>query len=65
MIYQPEKQKNNILVDFEPKGLAAPSVGSFPLDKITEDLVQTEAITFFTRVVSAIASPPREDAPLV
>jgi hypothetical protein len=35
------------------KAFAAP-VGSFALDKITEDFVQTEATKFFARVASEI-----------
>ena len=43
MTYQPEKQKNTVLVNVATKGSAAP-VGSFALDKITEDFVQTEVL---------------------
>jgi hypothetical protein len=64
MTYQPEKQKNAILVNLATKGSAA-SVGSFALDKITEDFVQTEATKFFARIVSEIASKRREEAVLV
>jgi len=53
MTYQPEKQKNTVLVNVATKGSAAP-VGSFALDKITEDFVQTEATQFFARVASEI-----------
>jgi hypothetical protein len=53
MTYQPEKQKNTVLVDVATKTSAAP-VGSFALDKITEDFVQTEATKFFARVASEI-----------
>jgi hypothetical protein len=53
MTYQPEKQKNTVLVNAATKGSAAP-VGSFALDKITEDFVQTEATKFFARVTSEI-----------
>ena len=42
MTYQPEKQNNTVLVNVATKAFAAP-VGSFALDKITEDFVQTEA----------------------
>jgi hypothetical protein len=45
------KAKNTVLVDIATKTSAAP-VGSFALDKITEDFVQTEATKFFTRVAS-------------
>jgi hypothetical protein len=65
MIYELEKQKNAILVHLTTRGLRAAPVGSFALDKITDDFVQTEATKFFTRVVSEIASPQREDAELV
>jgi hypothetical protein len=41
MTYQPEKQNNTVLVNVATKAFAAP-VGSFALDKITQDLV-TEA----------------------
>ena len=51
--YQPEKQKNAVLINVATKASAAP-VGSFALDKITEDFVQTEATKFFTRVASEI-----------
>src|ERR1700745_1484478 len=51
MTYQPEKQKNTVLVNAASKGSAAP-VGSFALDKITEEFVQTEATKFFARVTS-------------
>ena len=51
MSYQPEKQKDTILVNVASKGSAA-LVGSFTLDKITEDFVQTEATKFFARVAS-------------
>ena len=54
MTYQPEKQKNSVLINVATKASAAP-VGSFTLDKITEDFVQTEATKFFTRVASEIA----------
>ena len=54
MTYQPEKQKNTVLINAATKASAAP-VGSFTLDKITEDFVQTEATKFFTRVASEIA----------
>jgi hypothetical protein len=53
MTYQPEKQKNTVLVDVATKTSAA-TVGSFALDKITEDFVQTEATKFFARVASEI-----------
>jgi hypothetical protein len=53
MIYQLEKQKNIVLINVATKASAAP-LGSFALDKITEDFVQTEATKFFTRVVSEI-----------
>ena len=54
MTYQPEKQKNTVLINVATKASAAP-VGSFTLDKITEDFVQTEATKFFARVASEIA----------
>jgi hypothetical protein len=63
MTYQLEKQKNTVLVNLTTKGSAEP-LGSFALDKITKDFVQTEAIKFFTRVVSEITSPRREGAAL-
>ncbi len=53
MTYQPEKQKDTILVNVSTRASAAP-VGSFTLDKITEDFVQTEATKFFARVASEI-----------
>jgi hypothetical protein len=53
MTYQPEKQNNTVLVNVATKAFAAP-VGSFALDKITEDFVQTEATKFFARVASEI-----------
>jgi len=53
MTYQPEKQKETVLVNVATKGSAAP-VGSFGLDQITEDFVQTEATKFFARVASEI-----------
>ena len=53
MTYQPEKQKDTVLVNFATRASAAP-VGSFDLDKITEDFVQTEATKFFARVASEI-----------
>jgi len=53
MTYQPEKQHNTVLVNVATKGSAAP-LGSFALDKITDDFVQTEATKFFTRVASEI-----------
>ena len=53
MTYQPEKQSNTVLVNFATRASAA-SVGSFDLDKITEDFVQTEATKFFARVASEI-----------
>ena len=52
--YQPEKQKNTVLINVATKASAAP-VGSFTLNNITEDFVQTEATKFFTRVASEIA----------
>jgi hypothetical protein len=51
MTYQPEKQKNTVLINVATKGSAAP-VGSFGLDEINEDFVQTEATKFFSRVAS-------------
>ena len=54
MTYQPEKQKDTVLVNVATKASAAP-VGSFALEKITEEFVQTEATKFFTRVASEIA----------
>src|SRR5215472_9797998 len=39
MTYQPEKQKDTVLINAATKASAAP-VGSFTLDKITEDFVQ-------------------------
>ena len=51
MSYQPEKQRNTVLVNVATKGSAAP-VGNFGLDEITEDFVQTEATKFFARVAS-------------
>jgi hypothetical protein len=53
MTYQPEKQNNTVLVNVATKAFAAP-VGSFALDKITEDFVQTEATKFFARAASEI-----------
>ena len=53
MTYPPEKQNNTVLVNVATRASAAP-VGSFDLDKITEDLVQTEATKFFARVASEI-----------
>jgi hypothetical protein len=53
MTYQLEKQKNTVLINAATKASAAP-VGSFALDKITEDFVQTEVTKFFTRVASEI-----------
>ena len=53
MTYQLEKQKNTILINAATKASAA-AVGSFTLDKITEDFVQTEGTKFFTRVASEI-----------
>jgi signal recognition particle subunit SEC65 len=53
MTYQPEKQNNTVLVNVATKAFAAP-VGSFDLDKVTEDFVQTEATKFFARVASEI-----------
>ena len=53
MTYQPEKQKNTVLDDVATKTSAAP-VGSFALDKITENFVQIEATKFFARVASEI-----------
>jgi signal recognition particle subunit SEC65 len=53
MIYQPDKQKDSISVNAATRASAAP-VGSFALDKITEDFVQTEATKFFARVASEI-----------
>jgi hypothetical protein len=53
MTYQLEKQKDTVLINVATKASAAP-LGSFPLDKITEDFVQTEATKFFTRVASEI-----------
>jgi hypothetical protein len=41
------------LVDVATK-VSAATVGSFTLDKITEDFVQTEATKFFARVASEI-----------
>ena len=54
MTYQPEKQSNAVLVNVATKAFAAP-VGSFALDKITEDFVQTEATKFFARAASEIS----------
>ena len=51
MTYQLEKQKNTVLINAATKASAAP-VGSFALDRITEDFVQTEATKFFARVAS-------------
>jgi hypothetical protein len=53
MTHQPEKQNNTVLVSVATKSFAAP-VGSFALDKITEDFVQTEATKFFARAASEI-----------
>jgi signal recognition particle subunit SEC65 len=53
MTYQPEKLQTTVLINVATKGSAA-SVGSFALDKITEDFVQTEATKFFARVASEI-----------
>ena len=53
MTYQPEKQQSAVLVNVATKGSAAP-LGSFTLDKITQDFVQTEATKFFARVSSEI-----------
>ena len=53
MTYQPEKQNNTVLVNVATRASAAP-VGSYDLDKITEDFVQTEATKFFARVASEI-----------
>ena len=53
MTYQPDKQKNIVLVNVATRVSAAP-VGSFDLDKFTEDFVQTEATKFFGRVASEI-----------
>jgi hypothetical protein len=53
MTYQLEKQKNTVLINAATKASAAP-VGSFALDKITEDFLQTEVTKFFTRVAAEI-----------
>jgi hypothetical protein len=53
MTYHPERQKNIVLVNVATRASAAP-VGSFDLDKFTEDFVQTEATKFFARVASEI-----------
>ena len=53
MTYQPEKQKNIVMVNVATRASAAP-LGSFDLDKVTEDFVQTEATKFFARVASEI-----------
>ena len=53
MTYQLEKQKNTVLINAATKASAAP-VGSFALDRITKDFVQTEVTKFFTRVASEI-----------
>ena len=53
MTYQLDKQKNTVLINVGTKASAA-SVGSFALDKITEDFIQTETTKFFTRVASEI-----------
>ena len=47
------KAKNTVLINAATKASAAP-VGSFALDKLTEDFVQTEVTKFFTRVASEI-----------
>ena len=54
MTYQPEKQNNTVLVNVATKAFAAP-VGSFALDKITEDFVQTEGTRFFARAALEIS----------
>jgi hypothetical protein len=53
MTYQPEKQKNTVLINASNESVCRP-VGNFTLDKITEDFVQTEVTEFFTRVSSEI-----------
>jgi hypothetical protein len=53
MTYQPEKQKNTVLVNIGTKG-SATAVGTFGLDKVTGDFVQSEATKFFARVASEI-----------
>jgi len=42
------------LVNVATKAFAAP-VGSFAIDKITEDLVHTDATMFFARAASEIS----------
>ena len=55
MTYQPEKQKNTVLVNVATKGSAAP-VGGFDLDQITKDFVQNEATKFFARVAEEVGT---------
>jgi hypothetical protein len=51
MSFQPEKEKNTVLVYVATIGSGA-GLGSFALDQITEDFVQAEASKFFVRLAS-------------
>lgn len=49
--FQPEKSKSTVLIYVATIGSAA-GLGSFTLDQITEEFVQTEASKFFVRLAS-------------
>ncbi len=49
--FQPEKPKGTVLIYVATIGSGA-GLGSFTLDQITEEFVQTEASKFFVRLAS-------------
>ena len=49
MSFQPQKQKDTIVIYVATKG-AGSELGSFALNQITQDFVQSEAAKFFERL---------------
>ena len=56
MTFQPEKSKDAIVIYVATKG-AGSELGSFTLDQITQDFVQSEAAKFFERLMVEHSTP--------
>jgi hypothetical protein len=56
MTFQPQKPKDTIVIYVATKG-AGSELGSFTLDQITQDFVQSEAAKFFERLTVEHSTP--------
>ena len=59
MTFQPEKSKDAIVIYAATRGSGS-QLGTFTVEKITQDFVQTEASKFFERLTSELSTPPAQ-----